>query len=236
MCHFRLGGKFIREKEWKLGQKDYLKGYSSQPITLHYLYVTNDIHFATIKYTQIPCKDTSRPMKWGGESVMITGIILNRYKVVGDGAVMWYKIIIISYNYVVVLSLCFEERLQSYLKEKHREKVCETVWIKSKANTFIGGLHNSAAIAGVRFESRTCRCIFNTSLSQNNGGVSREERLFVCVRDRYYKREQRVYWEREAQMAVGVFSDGLLWSEQDSERTCSIAQRRAPSHYSNIYK
>ncbi len=80
---------------------------------------------------------------------MITAITLNHYKV------QWRdKIIIISYNYVVVLSLFFEERLtyvcQSYLREKHRENVRETVWIRSKANTFIGGLHNSAAIAGVR--------------------------------------------------------------------------------------
>lgn len=112
---------------------------------------------------------------------MITGIIFKSLQSGGDSAVMWYKIIIISYNYVVVLSLYFEERLQSYLKEKHREKVCETVWIRSKANTFIGGLHNSAAIAGVRFESRTCRCIFNTGLSQNSDGVSHEVRLFVCV-------------------------------------------------------
>lgn len=97
----------------------------------------------------------------------------------GDSAVMWFKIIIISYDYAVVLSLYFEERLQSYLKEKHREKVCETVWIGSKANTFIGGLHNSEAIAAVRFESRV-----DTSLIQAFHRIVMESAMrnvYLCV-------------------------------------------------------
>lgn len=132
-----------------------------------------------------------------------------------------------NYHNIIQLCRCFitEERLQSHLKEKHRENVCES---DQKANTFIGGLHNLVAIAGVRYEPWTWRCIFNTDLSQNNYRVSHEERPFVCLREKYSERyrESRGYIEKRRHKWQWEFLRGtfVIWAGQWENKLYSPAE------------